>query len=272
MNLHILAAQVAKAFGDGQQTEDQSVVAVKDGNVRDVVTTQDLGLHSLTQAFLMSALPGTRLLSEEDSDLRWGLSTLSTGDVLVVDPLDGSNNFALNLPGYGYMACRLINGKPIESLVLVPDHDLYLLWSEQGIITSRAVQLGKVAPSAPSYYAYPPRLSESERALRSSLLELIDESSSGFYRYGSACVALLNVMLGKHQTFIGHRIRLWDGLAFLPLLASIGLNPQYSITGDSLTLVVGYKTDLVQVIATLFAEQTGTNLLAFESNEPLEFS
>jgi hypothetical protein len=170
------------------------------------------------------------------------------------------------------MACRLFDGMFIESLALVPEYDLYMLWTKNGTIPSRGIQIGQVALSSPSYYAYPPRLSLAERELRSNLLDLIDENSSGFYRYGSACVALTNVMLGKHHTFIGQNIRLWDGLAFLPLLASIGLKPSYSITDDSLNMVVSYKPELTETVSRLFARHTGTSLLQFDVVKPLEFA
>jgi myo-inositol-1(or 4)-monophosphatase len=271
MMLHKLSAEIAKFFSDNAEVDDQSVVKVKDENLRDVVTEKDLGLHALTQNFLARNYPEIELLSEEGVNLEEKLASVTHGEVVVIDPLDGTNNFALGLPGYGYMACRLLNGVPVESLILVPEQNTYLLWSKDGIVTSRSVDLGSVSPSSPIYYGYPPKLSDPERALRSSVMNLIDENSSGFYRYGSACIGLFNLILGKHSAFIGQRIRIWDGLAFLPVLESMGLNPRYSISSDSLNLVVGYNEAFIDEVAELFAARCEINLISYRSNETLEF-
>ena len=272
MMLHELAAQVANFFLEKTEVDDQSVVKVKDDNVRDVVTGKDLGLHSLTESFLENNYPEIVLLSEEGIDIEAKLASATRGEVLVIDPLDGTNNYALGLPGYGYMASRMQDGLITESMVMVPEQNIYLLWSQAGIITSRIVQMGTASPSAPTYYGYPPKLSSSGRTLRAEIMNLIDERSSGVYRYGSACIGLLNVVFGRHSAFIGQSIRIWDGLAFLPILEAAGLNPRYSIIGDSLNLVVGYDEAFIGEVSDKFTTYCGINLISYRSNETLVFS
>jgi myo-inositol-1(or 4)-monophosphatase len=270
MKLHRLGALVARYFSEGSHDGDQTVINVKDGNKRDVVTAKDLELHDLTKAFLKQSLPDSKMLSEEGSNGNLDKSYLLTGDVLVVDPLDGSNNLALGLPGYGYMACRLIDGRPVESIVVIPEQSLYLVWSDDGIITSREIGLGKCFQSAPSYYAYPPQLTTSELSLRTELLELIDNKTSGIYRYGAACMGLVNLMQGKHHTFIGQKIRLWDGLAMIPMLSAIGITTRYSITGLSLNMVASYDDNFSDEIAKKFDSIANVKLVEFNNSDSLE--
>ena len=272
MSLHVLAGRISQSFEVDVRPDDQNVVLVKDGNSRDVVTAKDQELEGVVRSFMREFMPASVLLCEEDSDHRDGLRALHGGDVLVVDPLDGSNNFALGLPEYGFMACHVSDALLRSSVVVLPERDMYLVWTPSKLITSRRVAFGLSQASAPVYYAYPPRLGDSQVQARTEILRLIDARSGGVYRYGSACTALYRLLTGQHQGFVGQRIRLWDALPYLPLIEAVGLKAYYSISGLSISLVAGYDEVFTASACAVLEASELKSMQAFRSDEPLELS
>jgi fructose-1,6-bisphosphatase/inositol monophosphatase family enzyme len=68
-------------------------------------------------------------------------------------------------------------------------------------------------------------------------MDLVDRRSSGLYRYGSACIGLYNLIGGRHAAFIGHGIRIWDALAYFPLLERFGISTHYHIGPSGLVFI-----------------------------------
>lgn len=273
MSLERLAAQVTYTFTEAvRAVESRTVQKVKEGISRDVVTELDTALHELSARFIAHAFPDAHLLSEENIAPDFDVAKLRSGRWFVIDPLDGSTNFALSLPGYGYMAAVLDDGVPNGSVIVLPEHDQYLIAAEDGLRTAQRMPAATPAPSASIYYAYPPRLTANGRAARAELLELIDCSSSGLYRSGSACIGLFNLLRGKHSAFIGHGVRLWDALAYVPVLHDRGIRFRYSIDGLRFTLVAAYEEDVVTGVSEIIERHHGLKMHAHEPGAPLDFA
>jgi myo-inositol-1(or 4)-monophosphatase len=98
---------------------------------------------------------------------------------------------------------------------------------------------------------------------------LIDVTSGGMYRYGSACVGLYQLLCGKHMGFVGHGLRLWDALAFLPILAQRGIEVHYLIHETSITLVAAKRLDFVKGVADILLHHQNLKLHPYRSNEAL---
>jgi myo-inositol-1(or 4)-monophosphatase len=249
MSLHLLAARVCRTFVAFTGTEMRVVQKVKDGQSRDVVTGLDERLNDVTARFVAENLPGCVFLSEEGEQVSLDESSLQHDEFLVVDPLDGTNNFALAMPGYGFMAAHLRAGEVIGSVVVLPEHDLYFVLEAGAFRTSLPFTPPASAPSGTTYYAYPPKLSEAAAAARPAVLSCIDSRTSGVYRSGSACMGLFNLLSGRHAAFVGVEVRIWDALAYLPLLAHYGFAVRYRIAAGRLTLVASKDSDLVAALS-----------------------
>ncbi|MBK6005374.1 hypothetical protein JJB11_04670 [Ramlibacter ginsenosidimutans] len=241
------------------------VQKVKDNQLRDVVTELDMKLHAISQQFVAERLPGCRLLSEEGRHEGLERGALSDGEWLIVDPLDGSNNHALGMPNYGYMAAHLRNGRLDGAVVVLPEHDQYIVLEEAQSLYAKPLPLVAASEHGTVYYAYPPKQDASARKARGELLDLIDASSAGMYRYGSACAGLYQLLCGRHMAFIGHGIRLWDAVAFLPVLASRQIPVKYSIHGGSITLVAGSQASFLERAAQVLQVQQGMVLRNFDN-------
>ncbi len=246
MKLTNLVARVAREFSARDRQQLRMVQKVKDGLVRDVVTELDMRLHDISNQFVAERLPRCKLLSEEGTGRPVDIAEIGKGEWLVVDPLDGSNNFAVGMPNYGYMATYLNDGRIVSAVVVLPESGQYILVDGEDVIYAQPLPLALVESHGSVYYAYPPTQVAAARQARRELVDLIDEHSAGMYRYGSSCVGMYNLLCGKHQAFIGHGIRLWDALAFLPILASRGFSIQYTIQSDTITVLAGMSVNFLK--------------------------
>lgn len=101
------------ALGAGQVREKSSRF--------DVVTEADEAAERAISAAILSAFPGAAVVGEEatarDAGLLDGIGT--AGLVFLLDPLDGTRNFASGLPLFGVMAAAVVRGE----IVLAAIHD-----------------------------------------------------------------------------------------------------------------------------------------------------
>ena len=93
--------------------------------VGDLVTIADERAEAALTERLSALLPGSLVVGEEavgrDAD---GLGALAEdGPVWVIDPLDGTLNFAGGLPIFAVMVACLIGGRPVASWIYDPVHD-----------------------------------------------------------------------------------------------------------------------------------------------------
>ena len=255
MKLLNLAARVCNAFSKSGSQHMRTVQKVKDDQRRDVVTELDMKLHQISEQFVAEQLPNCKLLSEEGACEEAHQKEWTKGEWLIVDPLDGSNNHALGLPNYGFMAAQMYDGKIQGSVIVLPEHDQYMVFEGVQSIYAHPISHNAANDNGTIYYAYPPKQDKPAREARNALLDLIDEKSAGVYRYGSACAALYQLLCGKHMAFIGHGIRLWDAIAFLPLLDANQIKVMYAVKGNELTLVAGKHIDFLDSAAQIIQRQ-----------------
>jgi len=272
MKMFAMSALVCNLFSTIGSAEMRTVQKVKDHQLRDVVTSLDQSLHELAVSFVETRMPGCKLMSEEGAPINGGSSLLGKGEWLVVDPLDGTNNYSLSMPGFGFMAAYVADGKVAGSVVVLPEHDLYLVFEAGEMLVSQPFAQSPAAPSGSVYYAYPPFLSDAALQSRVQLIDLVDKQSSGFYRYGSSCVGLYNLIRGRHMAFIGHGIRIWDALAYFPILARFGIVFSYYIGNAGLVLVASSNQKFVDEACSIISSSENIAFSFFENDQRLVIS
>jgi myo-inositol-1(or 4)-monophosphatase len=269
MKLLNLAARICNVFSMREFKEMLIVKKVKNNQNRDVVTELDLKLHDVSQQFMKQRMTGCKLLSEENAHLAINESEWSKGEWLIVDPLDGSNNYALGFPNYGYMAAHLKNSNFQGSVIVLPEYNQYIVLQNDQNIYAQEVQKNTNNEQAGKtiYYAYPPKQNKHAQKARSDLLDLIDSNSAGVYRYGSSCAGLYQLLCGKHSAFIGHEIRLWDAIAFFPVLTADGVKILYNINGHKITFLASKEDTFLESAEKILRKQQGLILLNFQNND-----
>jgi len=269
MKLSAISGTIVHAMEKLEHSPQGEFKYAKNGNARDVVTQSDLDLHRIMQKFCNEEFPGSVFISEEGGFIDGVCNVIASAQsAMLVDPLDGSNNLVCGFQEYGFMACTLENGKFQDSLVVLPSHNQILNWSSnQGFSASREFRVHQFA-SASTYLAYAPKLEPTFLQIRTDVWDVLDQFSSGLYRYGSACVGLYRTLIGSHSTFIGLQMRPWDVVAFLPILASHHFRIGYSCSKDEILVVVSSNDALFDAVERILIARFG-ELLEFRIDEGL---
>ncbi|MCW7539489.1 inositol monophosphatase [Aquabacterium sp. A7-Y] len=93
-----------------------------------VVTEADLASERLLISHIHQAFPEHSVLAEES-----GLVMRSASDLWVLDPLDGTSNFAAGLPWFGILLAHLDKGRPDLAVMYLPmSEDLYIAAKGEG--------------------------------------------------------------------------------------------------------------------------------------------
>jgi myo-inositol-1(or 4)-monophosphatase len=72
------------------------------------------------------------------------------------------------------------------------------------------------------------------------------------------------------MAFIGHDIRLWDAVAFLPVLASQKIEVRYRIKGLSIILLASKRADFLESAAKILQQQQGLTLHKYSRDDALK--
>ncbi len=121
----------------------------------DLVTEADEAAEAAIGAGLRSRFPGCLVVGEEAASADPGLLTSLSGADLsfVVDPIDGTANFASGLPLFGVMAAALIRGDVVAAAILDPVCDDTALalrgegaWTESAAGSRTDLRVAAAAP------------------------------------------------------------------------------------------------------------------------------
>jgi myo-inositol-1(or 4)-monophosphatase len=192
-----------------------SQVVSSKGNLRDIVTQTDIDISELLKLSLSDT--GLPVISEENYN-----SVESTPDVFwVVDPIDGTVNFANGLPQYAVSAGLVDHGEFKLGVVCAPAlNELYFtLNSERALMNGKpfthlhqsqqdalvAASFGAKAPL--SYYV---------------MFQQVNESTRGCLRTGSAALNICWAATGKLQVAYGFQAKLWDVAGALAIARAAG--------------------------------------------------
>jgi len=244
---------VCESVYKGVSEQDRDVLRIKDGISRDVVTELDMKLHNaLTEKALQ--IEKCIVVSEEGETNPHAL-TAYKGITVVIDPLDGSHNYQMGMPWYCTLIAIVKEKKFWQCGFYSPEYKQKLSWKAQD---SLSIVKTSSQMAGPCYFAYPPNLTEEEQTLKNVLFKQIDIYSTGLYRWGSAGYGLYAVV-GKHlQSFVGIKIRIWDGLAFIPILHTMGCYVMYKIINqEQLILICSWDETFFKQITPLMQEQFG---------------
>lgn len=121
-----LARQAGKLLVERYRSENN----VRFKSDRSLVTDADLEADRLITRAIQDHFPGEVILSEE---LCPQLAHPPESGLWVIDPLDGTSNFALGLPFWGISIARLVGGYPETGVVYFPLLDeLFVAGKAQG--------------------------------------------------------------------------------------------------------------------------------------------
>ena len=233
---------------------DHLGVEMKDG-INNPVTKYDKMIQKTLEEKLLSVLPGAYFVGEEDLDE----NAPAHSDAVyryIVDPIDGTVNFARGLHMSAISVALLENGVPVIAVCFDPYTDeLYEAIRGRGAylngkrlhVSDRLLKDGIFCSGSAPYYA---ELREKTAKIHASLYA----KAADFRRTGSAVVELAALAAGRFELFFELRLMPWDYAAASLLIEEAG-GAITTIDGDPLpfdrptsVLATNAKEDYLQYL------------------------
>lgn len=202
---HVLAVEVADAAGTVLLEVRRTLAGASERELRD---TGDRSSHELIVAELARRRPGDAVLSEEGAD---DTRRLDSPRVWVVDPLDGTREFAEGRHDWAVHVALVIDEVPVAAAVALP---------AMGITLAT-----RPAPVLPPAAASPPRLLVS-RSRPPEITARLEEAMGAIrVPLGSAGAKAMAVVLGDGDVYAhaGGQYE-WDSAAPVGVAAAAGLH------------------------------------------------
>ncbi|WEK62272.1 MAG: inositol monophosphatase family protein [Candidatus Microbacterium colombiense] len=226
LELRELAAEIAREAGAlARRRRDEGVhLAATKSTLADIVTEADREVEDLIRARLKSARPGDGFLGEES-----GADTGESGITWVVDPIDGTVNYAYGIPAYN-VSIAAVRGGPLpeswESLagaVNAPVFgELFLAARGEGATLNGATLA--VTSSTPAGallgtgFGYDPATHDGDLALVRRVMPIARD----LRRMGSAALDLAYVAAGRLDGYFERGLKPWDFAAGALLVTEAG--------------------------------------------------
>lgn len=189
------------------------VIDTKSGS-NDLVTQVDRLVEEKTRAFLKQHFPGYDILGEEDGgsygkhDFCW-----------IIDPIDGTTNFAKGIPWYAISIGLYFQGQPVLGVVHNPESgQLYHAlkgsgsWLMKPGAAERRLQVSPVQSIEQSLFLtgfYYDRGDILVRTLE-DMKNLTMEGCLGIRRFGAASLDLCLIAEGSAEAYFEHFLNVWD--------------------------------------------------------------
>jgi len=185
----------------------------------DLVTEMDVASEKLVLDAIRARYPDHAILAEESGDHAGG-----TGYKWVVDPLDGTTNYAHGLPIYCVSIGLEQDGKPVLGVIYAPNLDeLYCAELGQGAtLNGRPIHVsttGEVAKSVlVTGFPYDVAIKSSNLAHFNKFIH----RAQAVRRLGSAAIDMAWVAAGRFDGFWEPRLAPWDMCAGCVIVGEAG--------------------------------------------------
>ncbi|MEE8389493.1 MAG: inositol monophosphatase family protein [Anaerolineae bacterium] len=186
------------------------------------VTETDTAAEELIVTRLRAAFPDHRILAEEGGGDEW---RTPGPPAWVIDPLDGTNNFAHGFPHVGISLALLVKGQPIVGVVYDPLRDETFATTAGGgaTLNDQPIHVSSVEHLADAFLAtgfpYDRRTASDNNTER---LDHFLRRSQGVRRTGAACLDVSYVSCGRFDGFWEFRLSPWDVGAGVLLVREAG--------------------------------------------------
>jgi myo-inositol-1(or 4)-monophosphatase len=177
---------------------------------RDLVTQADYESEQFIIENIKNAYPDHRILSEEAADK----NTAIRGHTWIIDPLDGTNNFAHGIPQFCVSIAYTHNGETHLGVVYDPLRDEMFtavkgkgVWcNDSPLSVSPAPSLEQSIIATGFYYDRGEMMIRTVEAVKT----LFSKNVQGIRRMGSAALDLCWVACGRYDGFFEYQLSPWD--------------------------------------------------------------
>lgn len=209
-------------------------VSCKDG-LQNTVTDADLASEEYITRQIKRRFPEHSILGEEaNQDV-----SLDEAQLWIIDPLDGTNNYASGIPHYSISIAYCESGVVLAGAVYDPSRD-ELFYAERGmgaflngerITVASRESLAESMVCTGFYYDRGQMMEETLESIKS----LFHMGIRGLRRSGSAALDLAWTAAGRYDAFFEYKLHPWDFAAGILLVEEAG-GIGYDIDGSTLNV------------------------------------
>ena len=182
----------------------------------DVVTEMDAAIERHIRAAIARAFPGDAVIGEEEGG--------GEGERLwIVDPIDGTANYARGIPHYCVSIGYLEHGVPTVGAIHDPVHDwLYVAASGRGAFLNGAPMAVSACADMAAATVECGWSTRRPNADYIALVERVMGAGGQFRRAGSGALGLADVAAGRSEGYCELHINSWDCAAGIVLVREAG--------------------------------------------------
>ncbi len=195
---------------------------IRHKGVIDLVTEADVAAEKAILEIITKAMPGVNILAEESSD---SVKEAPAGPVWIIDPLDGTTNFAHNFPWFAVSIGFAVDGHCRAGVIYCPLQDeLFSACFENGAwLNGERIKVSEAELLNESLLAtgFPYDVQEDPDQVITHLRAVLTKSQ-GIRRAGAAAVDLAYVACGRLDGFWEVKLKPWDTAAGQVLIQEAG--------------------------------------------------
>lgn len=210
---------------------------IKDKNVKNFPTDADIEANKIIKTTIISdrTFKKDLIISEEETknpDIIRDILNQSYSDfVWVIDPLDGTLNFAYKFPYFGVSIGLIKNGEPVFGVIYNPTtQEIYCGAKDT---QSEAIDISNGTKRVLKLNSYKQELEdcilmthlqskEEPRKVTIKNLNLIMKSCRSIRILGSGQMAMLSIALGQFDIFFNYSTNIWDVVPVSMILKGAG--------------------------------------------------
>ncbi|MFE2492145.1 inositol monophosphatase family protein [Streptomyces mirabilis] len=234
--LALEAAQQGRDVITAAQLEGGFAVRAKSSH-RDLVTDVDTAAERVVTSFLRQHRRHDAILGEEGGQLE------GSGNVRwIIDPIDGTTNFAHGRADFAVAVAAEMDGIPVASAIIRPATGTWIACDETGTIVSGhgAPAVSATEELSAALVSVSVSISEERRPLTLSTLVRLLPEVRDFRRTGSTSCDLFDVATGALDAYIGIGTKPWDVAAgWAAVQAAGGRCLEFAVADGQTAYVLG---------------------------------
>ncbi len=198
-----------------------SSISIKSGDNNQVLTETDLAVGKLIVQRIQQAYPDYNIIDEDA-----GVIDKQSQYTWVVDPIDGTSNFANGLATYGIMMGLLEESTAIAGGIILPAFD-QLCVAQKGkgafcngekiSVTTETKLLSSLISYGVDGHQEDPEKTMKEMALLAKIVLNIRN-----LRTSNSAYDIVQTAMGKYGAFLNQTSKIWDNVALQPIIEEAG--------------------------------------------------
>jgi myo-inositol-1(or 4)-monophosphatase len=182
---------------------------VRQKGFHDLITDADIAAEKEILRVIKDSFPEDDILAEESASY----DSLSDNRTWIIDPIDGTTNFAHDFPVYCVSVALWVNQKPKAGVVIevTRDEEFSAVEGEGAWLNGKAIQVSKTKNQRDGFVGtgFPyDDLSLVDSYL--GLFKVLMKELQGIRRPGSAAFDLCCVACGRFDGFYEYSLHIWD--------------------------------------------------------------